>query len=60
MSTGTGKQRAIDALRELPEDATLDDALQRLCFVAKVEESLRQSEAGQVVPHEEVKQQFSA
>jgi predicted transcriptional regulator len=60
MSTGTGKQRAIDALRELSEDATLDDAIERLCFVAKVEEGLRQSEAGQVVPHEEVKQQFSA
>ena len=28
------------------------------CFVAKIEEGLRQSEAGELIPHEEVKQQL--
>lgn len=58
MSSGTEKQRVIEALQTLPEDATIEDAIERLCFIAKVEEGLRQSEAGQVVPHEEVKKQF--
>ena len=44
----------------LPEDATIEDAIERLCFMAKVEEGLRQSEAGQVVPHEEILKQFGA
>ncbi len=54
------KQRALEALRGLPDDATLEDAIERLCFLAKVEEGLRQSEAGDVVPHDEVKKQFLA
>lgn len=58
MPTVPEKQRAIEALRALPDDATIGDASERLCFVAKVEEGLRQSEAGRVVPHEEVKKQF--
>ena len=52
------KQRAIEAIRSLPEGATLEDAIERLCFIAKVEEGLRQSEAGELIPHEEIKKQF--
>ncbi len=54
----TEKQRAIEALRALPEHATIDDAIERLCFIAKVEEGLRQSDARQLVSHDEVKKQF--
>ncbi len=56
----TEKQRAIEALRALPEHATLDDAIERLCFIAKIEEGLRQSNARQLVSHDEVKKQFLA
>ena len=41
MPTETDKQRAIEAIRALPEGATIDDAIERLCFIAKVEELLR-------------------
>ena len=58
MSTETQKQRAIEALATLPDDATLEDAIERLCFIAKIEEGLRQSDAGRLVSHEEVKKQF--
>lgn len=58
MPMETEKQRAIKALRTLPDDATIEDAIERLCFIVKIEEGLRQSEAGCVVPHEEVKKQF--
>lgn len=30
----TEKQRALDAVQRLPEDATLEDAIERLCFIA--------------------------
>jgi len=60
MPTETEKQRALEAIRTLPEGATLEDAIGRLCFIAKIEEGLRQSEVGQVVSHEEVKQRFLA
>jgi predicted transcriptional regulator len=52
------KQRAIEALRALPEHATLDDAIERLCFIAKIEEGVRQSDARELVSHDEVKKQF--
>ncbi len=54
----TEKQRAIEALRGLPEHATIEDAIERLCFIAKIEEGLRQSDARQLVSHDEVKKQF--
>ena len=52
------KERAIEALRSLPEQATNEDAIKRLCFIAKIEEGLRQSNEGQLVSHEEVRKQF--
>jgi predicted transcriptional regulator len=54
------KQLALDALEKLPDDATLEDAIERLCFLAKVEEGIRQSETGELTPHEEIKKQFLA
>jgi len=58
MPTDTEKQRVIEALQALPENATIEDAIERLCFIAKIEEGLRQSEARRVVDHEEVKRRF--
>ncbi len=58
MPSQTEKQRALEALAAMPDNATLDDAIERLCFLAKIEEGLRQSENGQLVSHEEVKKQF--
>ena len=58
MPAETEKQRLLEALQDLPEDATIEDAIERLCFIAKIEEGLRQSESGQVVPHEDVKKQL--
>ena len=52
------KRRAIEALQSLPEHATIDDAIERLCFIAKIEEGLRQSDARRLVSHDEVKKQF--
>jgi len=60
MPSETVKQRAIEALQALPDDATIDDAIERLWLIAKIEEGLRQSDAGQLTDHEEVKKRFLA
>jgi predicted transcriptional regulator len=60
MPSETVKQRAIEALQTLPDDATIDEAIARLCLIAKIEEGLRQSDAGQLTDHEEVKNRFLA
>ena len=51
MPTDTDKQRALEAIQALPDTATIDEAIERLCFIAKVEEGLRQSQSGEVVSH---------
>lgn len=58
MPPATDKQKALEAIRALPEGATIEDAIERLCFIAKIEEGLPQSRAGQVVSHDEVKKRF--
>lgn len=60
MSSGTAKQRILQALEQLPDDSTMEDAIERLCFLAKVEEGLRQSEAGDTLSHEEAKRRLTA
>jgi predicted transcriptional regulator len=53
-STGL-KQKMVEAVEHLPDDATVEDAMERLYFLAKVERGLEQSEAGDTVPHEDAK-----
>ena len=55
MPESSVKQRVLEAVRELPEDATVEDAMERLYFLAKVERGLREADAGQTIPHEEAK-----
>jgi predicted transcriptional regulator len=59
MTSETVKPRAIQALEALPEDATIDDAIERLCLIATIEEGLTQADAGQLTDHEEVKKRSS-
>ena len=53
------KEKVLDAVRGLPEDATVEDAMERLYFLAKVEEGLRQAEAGETVSHDEARRRIS-
>lgn len=56
-STGL-KQKMVETVEHLPDDATVEDAMERLYFLAKIESGLEQSEAGQTVSHEDVKKRF--
>jgi predicted transcriptional regulator len=50
----------IESLRELPPDATVDDAIERLIFLAKIEAGLEELDRGEGIPHEEVKRRLPA
>ncbi|OGR82510.1 MAG: hypothetical protein A2901_00385 [Elusimicrobia bacterium RIFCSPLOWO2_01_FULL_54_10] len=54
----TVKEKAIRAIRSLPKNASIEDAMERLLFLAKVEKGLAQADAGQTLSHEKVKQKF--
>ncbi|MFC1805805.1 hypothetical protein ACFL09_02365 [Planctomycetota bacterium] len=51
----TTKERVVQAIQELPEDASIEDAMERLLFLAKIERGLRQADGGQTIPHADVK-----
>jgi hypothetical protein len=36
MPTETDKPRALEAIQALSDGATIDDAIERLCFIAKI------------------------
>ena len=50
----------MKALDELPENATIDDAVEGLVFMLAVEHGLAQAEAGELIPHEEVVQRVKS
>ena len=52
------RERMIEAIRDLPEDASVDDAIERLVFLAKIEEGLAQLDRGEGIPHAEVKRRL--
>jgi len=60
MPEGITKDRILEALRDLPIDANVDDAIERLIFLARIEEGLAQLDAGEGEAHEEVKRRFRA
>jgi predicted transcriptional regulator len=55
MSAVTAKEKALEAVEGLPADATLEDAMERLYFLYKVERGLAEADAGQILTHEQAK-----
>lgn len=45
----TTKEQMIKVIQELPEDATVEDAMERLYLLCKIERGIAQAEAGQKV-----------
>ena len=52
----TTKQKLIKAVQGLPEDASFEDAMEKLLFLVKVEKGIQQADAGQTIPHDKAKQ----
>ena len=57
METSQAKADIVRVIQDLPDDATVEDAMERLYFLAKVERGLEQSD-GETIPHEEIKARF--
>jgi hypothetical protein len=53
------KQQIVQAMEALPDDATVEDAMDRLYLLYKIDIGLRQVAEGKVVSHEEMKKRFA-
>lgn len=58
MAEQTVKQRVLEAVEALPADATIEDAMERLYFLAKIQRGLEQADAGDTLTHEEAKERL--
>ena len=53
------KKKILQAVEQLPDDATIEDAIERLYFLAKIDKGLREADAGLTVPHDEAKKRLT-
>ena len=58
MAQPSAKQRVIEAVQALPADATIEDAMERLYFLAKIHRGLEQADAGDTLTHQEAKERL--
>ena len=54
MPQATTKAKIVRAVEELPDNATIEDAIDRLVFLHKIELGLKQSQDGKTVSLDEV------
>ena len=57
--TVTTKQKVLQAVQGLPDDASIEDAIQRLVLLAKIDRGVQQADAGQTIPHSQVKEKMA-
>ena len=58
MADSGTKKKILRVVEQLPDDATIEEAIERLYFLAKVERGLQEAHAGLTVPHDEAKKQL--
>lgn len=59
MRTMTTKDKVLEAVKNLPDNAKIEDAMESLLVMAKIERGLAQADSGKLLQHEEVKQRLA-
>ena len=55
----TTKEKMIQALQGLPDDASIEDAMEHLLLLSKIERGIQQADAGKTIPHAQVKERMA-
>lgn len=53
------KQKAMEAINNMPDKFEEEELIERIIFIAKLEKSLEQSEKGEIIPLDEVKKRLA-
>ncbi|MBV9128393.1 MAG: hypothetical protein JO117_09935 [Verrucomicrobia bacterium] len=56
----TQKELVLDAIQELPDDASLDEIADRVEFIAAIQKGFDQLDRGEGLSHEELKRQLAS
>jgi predicted transcriptional regulator len=54
------KELVLDAIQELPDDASIDQIADRVEFLSAIQKGINDIDRGDTVPHEEIKKQLAA
>jgi len=55
----TIREKVIQAVQDLPDDASVEDAMERLLLLAKIERGILQADSGQTIAHTQVKERMA-
>ncbi len=50
------REKALEAVKELPQEFDVDILMEKLVFVEKVEQGLKQLDSGKTTSHDKVKE----
>ena len=53
------KQQILKLIEQLPDDASVEDAIDRLYLLYKIEKGLRQADRGELISQEEARQHMA-
>ena len=53
------KQQMLKAIEELPDAANIEDALERLYLLYKIDREIKQADAGELISQEEARQRMA-
>ena len=56
----TQKELVLDAISELPNDASLDEIAERVGFLTAIQKGFDQLDRGEGIPHAEIKRQLAS
>ena len=57
--TAVHKSEILNAVQGLPEETSIEEAIERLYLVSKIKTGIQQAESGKLLSHDEVKCKFS-
>jgi predicted transcriptional regulator len=57
--TPTTKERVRALADQIPPEATLEDAIERLVFLTKIDRGLAEADAGKLIDHDDVEREFT-
>lgn len=54
------KELVLEAIQELPDDVSMEQIGDRVAFIAAVQKGISEIDQGDLIPHEQVRQQLAA
>ena len=54
----TAKEEILELIEQLPDDATIEDAIERLVVLYKIQRGLEQLDKGEGIPQEEARKRI--